>query len=348
MRAGLKDKLEHIGAGVQFKLGSRFGTEESPLGKEVVLARVLASIRGAVVHILGGGVSPPARVFRHAGMHEMSHRAHGLHLWYRFDVAEVEGDGDGDRARRVLACIEALKELKDELDDSFRGEAIGDEGAETQLGGEKGIRGRQLGHASKLGKGKPVVEAAEAELKYKMLYQSNDPMLVQQKTNHYDLIKLTEAWNIEGGDPSVVVQVIDSGIDTSHPDLQKNRWLNPGETCGNGVDDDGNGYVDDCGGYNHADDSGTDLMGSSSHGTHCAGTIAADSDNGVGVAGVAGGKAGVLGGRGVSLMISTVFGQQTTSGFAEALVYGADNGAHVCSNRCAWAPNKGPSTLNCT
>jgi subtilisin family serine protease len=81
--------------------------------------------------------------------------------------------------------------------------------------------------------------------------------------------------------------------------------------------------------YNHADNSGTDLEGDGSHGTHCAGTIAADNDNGVGVAGVAGGKGGA---SGASLMISTCFGATNTDGFAEALVYGADNGAHVSSN----------------
>lgn len=66
-----------------------------------------------------------------------------------------------------------------------------------------------------------------------------------------------------------------------------------------------------------------------SHGTHCAGTIAADNDNAVGVAGVSGGK---LGAAGTSLMISVVFGTDSSTGFAEALVYGADNGAHISSN----------------
>ena len=128
------------------------------------------------------------------------------------------------------------------------------------------------------------------------------------------------------------MQVIDSGIDVHHPDLQKNRWRNLGESdCADGVDDDGNGFVDDCLGYNHADGAGgmDRLMGDGSHGTHCAGTISADGDNGIGVSGVGGGKRGE---RGLSLMVSVAFGASSSGGFAEALVYGADNGAKVSSN----------------
>merc|ERR1719424_2496265 len=119
------------------------------------------------------------------------------------------------------------------------------------------------------------------------MFQANDPELGSQP--HYDAIKLPGAWDTTMGNPDVVVQVIDTGIDMEHPDLQNNIWKNPGEICGNGVDDDNNGYVDDCHGYNFADDTGTDLMGNHWHGTHCGGTIAADTNNGKGVAGVAGG-----------------------------------------------------------
>ena len=147
---------------------------------------------------------------------------------------------------------------------------------------------------------------------------ANDPLLDTQ--THYPAINLFEAWDIERGNPNVVVQVLDSGIDMAHPDLQMNIWRNVDEICGNGLDDDGNGYVDDCHGYNHADDRGDDLLGGSWHGTHCGGTIAADTDNGIGVAGVAGGTPTS---PGVQLMISVGFGDTTTGGFAEALVYGS-------------------------
>ena len=133
----------------------------------------------------------------------------------------------------------------------------------------------------------------------------------------------------------MVVQVLDTGLDLDHEDLH-NIWQNPGETdCSNGLDDDDNGFVDDCHGYNHADNHAGDAssgnyLGDGSHGSHCAGTIAADSNNGVGVAGVAGGDG--TPGSGASLMISVGFGSTFTGGFAEALVYGADNGAQVSSN----------------
>ena len=68
----------------------------------------------------------------------------------------------------------------------------------------------------------------------------------------------------------MIVQVIDSGIDEDHEDHQVNRWLNEGEICNNGLDDDNNGYVDDCHGYNNADDTHA-LLGDGDHGIHCAG-----------------------------------------------------------------------------
>ncbi len=157
----------------------------------------------------------------------------------------------------------------------------------------------------------------------------NDPLFSSQ--SHYSSIALEAAWEITTGSPSAVVQVLDTGLDMAHEDLQNNIWQNPGETdCSNGLDDDGNGFVDDCHGYNHADGTGTDLLGDGSHGSHCAGTIAADSNNGIGVAGVAGGDG--TPGSGASIMISVGFGSTFTGGFAEALVYGADNGAQVSSN----------------
>lgn len=160
----------------------------------------------------------------------------------------------------------------------------------------------------------------------------NDPRYMDQPG--MPAVGLEEAWGIIPGGVTrdgedVVVAVVDSGIDMTHEDLRLNQWSNPGEVCGNGVDDDGNGFVDDCRGYNFGDDTGTQLEGDGSHGTHCAGVVSADTNNSLGVAGTAGGAAG---GGGAKLMILTVFGKFDTKGFAEAIVYGADNGASISSN----------------
>jgi subtilisin family serine protease len=98
-------------------------------------------------------------------------------------------------------------------------------------------------------------------------------------------INALQAWEITKGSQQVVIAVIDTGIDHRHPDLAANMWINAGEIPGNGIDDDGNGFIDDVYGYDFANNDG-DPMDGHSHGTHCAGTIGAVHDNGQGVAGV--------------------------------------------------------------
>ncbi len=99
-------------------------------------------------------------------------------------------------------------------------------------------------------------------------------------------IDAPEAWdyftNTNGG---VIVAVIDTGIDYNHEDLVDNVWSNPGEIPGNGIDDDGNGWVDDVHGINAITGSG-DPLDNNDHGTHVSGTIGAQGNNGIGVVGV--------------------------------------------------------------
>ena len=98
-------------------------------------------------------------------------------------------------------------------------------------------------------------------------------------------IDAAKAWDSAVGSDSVIVAVIDTGIDYNHPDLQGNIWKNPGEIAGNKIDDDGNGYVDDVYGWDFCNKDNNPMDGDS-HGTHVAGTIAAATNNGVSVAGV--------------------------------------------------------------
>lgn len=98
-------------------------------------------------------------------------------------------------------------------------------------------------------------------------------------------ISALDAWGISTGDNTMVIGVIDSGVDYNHPDLAPNIWQNPGEDCSNGIDDTGTGVIDDCHGYSAIYDNG-DPMDENGHGTHVAGTIGAAGNNNLGVVGV--------------------------------------------------------------
>jgi len=139
-------------------------------------------------------------------------------------------------------------------------------------------------------------------------------------------IQAPQAWDITTGSSSVVVAVIDSGVDLGHPDLAAKIWNNPGETGGgketNGLDDDDDGYVDDWRGWDfvNGDNNPQDDNG---HGTHVAGIAAAASNNGVGVAGVA------WGARVMPLKVLDNTGSGSESDLAAAMVWAADHGARI-------------------
>ena len=165
-------------------------------------------------------------------------------------------------------------------------------------------------------------------------------------------INVHEAWKYTTGDPSVIVAVIDQGVDYNHEDLAANMWVNEDEVPNNGIDDDQNGYVDDIHGYNFVDDGpitwhkhypNQDREGDTGHGTHVAGTIAAVNNNGIGINGIAGGDG--TKNSGVRIMSAQIFSgvntNTNTQGIANAFRYAADNGAAIAN--CSWgmSPNSG-------
>ena len=123
-------------------------------------------------------------------------------------------------------------------------------------------------------------------------------------------ISVKDVWkNITCGDSSIIVAVVDEGVKYTHPDLAAAMWTNSGEIPDNGIDDDGNGYVDDVHGYNFVSDGAVSWTAKddTGHGTHTAGTIAAVNNNGIGVVGVAGGSGK---GDGVRIMSCIIFGDE--------------------------------------
>ena len=149
-------------------------------------------------------------------------------------------------------------------------------------------------------------------------------------------INVLPAWELTTGRPDVIVAVVDAGVCHTHTDLKDNMHVNEAELNGvEGVDDDENGYVDDIYGYNFADDMGRIMWSANdSHGTHVAGIIAATSNNGKGIAGIAGGSGN---GDGVRIFSSQIMSGSNTAGLqsiGRAIEYAADRGASIL--QCSW------------
>jgi PKD repeat protein len=180
----------------------------------------------------------------------------------------------------------------------------------------------------------PRVEAVEYNYEVRASVTPNDPRYselwglnnVGQTGGKPDAdMDAPEAWDVQTGSPAVVVAVIDTGVDYTHPDLAANIWTNPGEIPGNGIDDDGNGYVDDVHGYDFCN-ADADPKDDHGHGTHVAGTIAAVGNNGVGVAGVS------WSARIMAVKFLCAGGSGSISAAISAVLYAADMDAKVMNN----------------
>ena len=177
----------------------------------------------------------------------------------------------------------------------------------------------------------------------------NDPHLPLQwhMVNNGDLgatkfvagadVNVEKAWELCTGNPSIIVAVLDEGVDFSHPDLKANMWVNEKEIWRSSEDNDGNGYVGDVYGYNFAAQSGiisTNGRYDTGHGTHVAGVIAAANNNGIGISSIAGGTAE---NPGVKIMSCQIFSGAlagTVLDEVRAIKYAADNGAVIL--QCSW------------
>lgn len=177
----------------------------------------------------------------------------------------------------------------------------------------------------------------------------NDPLLSDQwhLVNNGNLrptkfvkgadVNVEKAWEMTAGDPSIIVAVLDEGVDISHPDLKASMWVNEDEIWKSDVDNDGNGYIGDVHGYNFVGKHGVisvDSKYDSGHGSHVAGVIAATNGNGIGISSIAGGNGSL---PGVKIMSCQIFSGQYAGTVLEevrAIKYAADNGAVIL--QCSW------------
>lgn len=150
-------------------------------------------------------------------------------------------------------------------------------------------------------------------------------------------VGVKDAWKLSKGHPSVIVAVVDEGVDPFHEDLKASMWVNEKEVYRSRTDNDGNGYAGDVYGYNFVSNSGvisTDGLYDTGHGTHVAGVIGAKNDNGKGICSIAGGDRED---NGIRIMTCQIFSGNklgTVLDEVRAIKYAADNGAVIL--QCSW------------
>ncbi len=261
-------------------------------------------------------------------------RERGMHRWY---VLEFDTDIDIDAVASELSAVAEISKVQ--FNTRLRKVA-------TQQ------RAVPMSSAPVIASQTRAARFDDPNLIRQWHYQNYGEKSITTAININADINAEAAWAVHAGSDDIVVAVIDEGVKWSHPDLAANMWKNTAELNGSaGVDDDGNGFVDDIYGHNFAVDGPVswDVTGGSyqgndtsdtGHGTHVAGTISAVNNNGVGVSGVAGGSGA---GDGVKIMSCQIFsgdsyyGGGGTDETVAAIRYAADMGASIISCSFGWA-----------
>ncbi len=188
----------------------------------------------------------------------------------------------------------------------------------------------------------PNVIRTTSQVRTPSAYYPNDPrylnrrdptVLTPDRQYYLELVGAPDAWEKTTGSESVIIAIIDTGVDIFHEDLQTQFWVNTGDVPNDEIDNDGNGFIDDVYGYDFYLNRGLprdDEPTTTYHGTSTAGIAGAAGGNNVGIMGAAGGK-GIQGERGARLMILRVGTDFTISLSAEiaALSYAVQMGAHI-------------------
>lgn len=258
------------------------------------------------------GLAPGVRVGAHPALSSVSsslsalHRTHGVQEHRRF-LNGSPGSRRGDLRREARAPSAWRDRAATHLDELARTVIL------------RFDPSADLATVLAAYRADPGVEFAEPHRRARACYTPADPDL--GLFWGLRVIRATAAWDVSTG-RDVVVAVIDSGVELTHPDLVNNLWTNPAEIAANGIDDDNNGFIDDIRGWNFAYDN-ADPTDDNGHGTHVAGTVASTADNAEGGAGVAF-DARLMAVKGLDL-----FGDGTLAGLANAVIYAVDNGADV-------------------
>ena len=171
-------------------------------------------------------------------------------------------------------------------------------------------------------KAMPNIEYAEPNYNVYEFSEPNDTYYQNGKQAVLDLIGANKLWDFDIDCSDVTVGVMDSGIQTNHEDLIDNIWVNTGEIVGDGIDNDGNGYIDDIYGWNCGDSNG-DVSYVSNHGVHVAGIVSAVTDNSKGVASVA------RNAKIASIKIFNSSGKSTLSYIIEGINYAKKNDINI-------------------